>query len=127
MGLERNVCVEYGAVSSSRWALFRFDFLRSEKDIIIAEDDPRFFLQVGEYVPKSKRKAAVADDNDDDVARFVRSLIPPSSESTRKVASTARTPFSRYVAAQSLRVFSLNLRSPSADDRTRNAARLVYM
>ncbi|KAI0278621.1 pyridoxal phosphate-dependent transferase [Russula aff. rugulosa BPL654] len=42
--------------------------------IIIAEDDPYYFLQAGEYVPKSKRKAAVADD--DDVAGFVRSLVP---------------------------------------------------
>ena len=53
------------------------DFLRSEKDIIIAEDDPYFFLQVGEYVPKSKRKERAAkDDNDDDITRFVTSLIP---------------------------------------------------
>ena len=53
------------------------DFLRSEKDIIIAEDDPYFFLQVGEYVPKSKcKERAAKDDNDDDITRFVTSLIP---------------------------------------------------
>lgn len=61
-----------------RWSyslgLFIFDFLRSEKDIIIAEDDPYYFLQVGEYVPKSKRKAAAADDGD--VMGFAQSLIP---------------------------------------------------
>jgi hypothetical protein len=48
-----------------------------EKDIIIAEDDPYYILQIGEYVAKSERKAAAAaDDDDDDVARFVASLIP---------------------------------------------------
>ena len=52
--------------------------LISEKDIIIAEDDPYYFIQVGEYVPKSKRKAAAAaaDEDGDDVSRFVQSLIP---------------------------------------------------
>jgi aromatic amino acid aminotransferase I / 2-aminoadipate transaminase len=59
------------------WAFFRFYFLKSEKDIIIAEDDPYYLLQVGEYVPKSKRKAAAAAAADnDDVADFVRSLVP---------------------------------------------------
>ena len=49
------------------------------KDIIIAEDDPYYFLQIGEYVSKSKRKPAADDDDDDDddnAALFVRSLIP---------------------------------------------------
>ncbi len=60
----------------TQWALVRFDFLRSEKDIIIAEDDPYYFLQVGEHVPKSKCKEAATDDDDDDIARFIASLIP---------------------------------------------------
>ncbi|KAI0299111.1 PLP-dependent transferase [Multifurca ochricompacta] len=62
MGLERKkaiyaICVEY--------------------DIIIAEDDPYFFLQVGEFVPKSQRKLESAGgDNDNDVAHFISSLVP---------------------------------------------------
>jgi hypothetical protein len=67
-----DVCVEHGAMSSSRWALFIFDFLRSEKDII-AEDDPDFF-NLASRCQKSKRKAAVAvtADDDDDIGRFAR-------------------------------------------------------
>jgi len=63
MGLERkkaiyDVCVEY--------------------DIIIAEDDPYFFLQMGDFVPKSQREADREPEPEasEDVARFVASLIP---------------------------------------------------
>jgi len=60
LGLERkkaiyDICVEY--------------------DIIIVEDDPYYFLQVGEFVPKSQRKEAAAAAGDD-VGRFVASLVP---------------------------------------------------
>jgi len=47
-----------------------------EYDIIIAEDDPYFFLQSGDFVPKSQRKAEHEPAGGEDVARFVASLIP---------------------------------------------------
>jgi hypothetical protein len=61
MGLERkkaiyDVCVDYGAVPSSRQALFRLDFLGSEKYIIIAEDDQYFFLQVQSRNARRRRQ-----------------------------------------------------------------------
>jgi aromatic amino acid aminotransferase I len=102
--------------SSSRWAPFRFDFLRSEIDIIIAEDDPYYFLQAGEYVPKSKRKAAAADD--DDVAGFVRSLVPTFLRVDTQGRVIRMDTFSKVrrrlpTPSRSLSHFSLNLRSPS--------------
>ena len=42
-------------------------------DLIVAEDDAYFILQLGEYVPKSQR---MAEYEDKDVARFVASLVP---------------------------------------------------
>ncbi|KAH9055318.1 PLP-dependent transferase, partial [Lactarius vividus] len=61
MGLERkkaiyDICVEY--------------------DVIIAEDDPYFFLQIGEFVPKSQRKAECEPPAGEEVARFIDSLVP---------------------------------------------------
>ncbi|KAH9009853.1 PLP-dependent transferase [Lactarius deliciosus] len=62
MGLERkkaiyDICVEY--------------------DIIIAEDDPYFFLQIGEFVPKSQRKAAAGEPPaGEEVSLFIDSLEP---------------------------------------------------
>ncbi|KAH9023085.1 PLP-dependent transferase [Lactarius pseudohatsudake] len=61
MGLERkkaiyDICVEY--------------------DVIIAEDDPYFFLQVGEFVPKSQRKAEREPPVGEEVSRFIDSLVP---------------------------------------------------
>ncbi|KAI9453469.1 PLP-dependent transferase [Lactarius psammicola] len=62
MGLERkkaiyDICVEY--------------------DVIIAEDDPYFFLQFGEFVPKSQRKAAEREPPaGEEVSRFIDSLVP---------------------------------------------------
>jgi len=47
------------------------------QDIIIAEDDPYFFLQVGEYEPKSQRKAAEREPPaGEEVSRFIDSLVP---------------------------------------------------
>ncbi|KAI9464294.1 PLP-dependent transferase [Russula earlei] len=45
-------------------------------DIIIAEDDPYYFLQVGEFVPKSLRKAERESAAGEDIARFIASLVP---------------------------------------------------
>ncbi|KAH9055317.1 PLP-dependent transferase [Lactarius vividus] len=61
MGLDRkkaiyDICVEY--------------------DLIIAEDDPYFFLQLGEFVPKSQRKAERESPVGEEVARFIDSLVP---------------------------------------------------
>ncbi|KAH9046759.1 pyridoxal phosphate-dependent transferase [Lactarius hengduanensis] len=61
MGLERkkaiyDICVEY--------------------DVIIAEDDPYFFIQIGEFVPKSQRKAEREPPAGEEVERFVDSLEP---------------------------------------------------
>ncbi|KAI0247958.1 PLP-dependent transferase [Lactifluus subvellereus] len=47
-----------------------------EYDLIIAEDDPYFFLQFGEYVPKLQRKAEGEPAESEDVASFVLSLVP---------------------------------------------------
>lgn len=44
-------------------------------DIIICEDDPYFFLQIGEYVPKSVRKHQTNDADEDD-AHFLAGLAP---------------------------------------------------
>ena len=46
------------------------------QDIIIAEDDPYFFLQIGEFVPKSQRKAAECESPGGEVSQFVNSLVP---------------------------------------------------
>ncbi|KAI9432476.1 pyridoxal phosphate-dependent transferase [Lactarius indigo] len=61
MGLERkkaiyDICVEY--------------------DVIIAEDDPYFFIQVGEFVPKSQRKAEREPSAGEEVSHFIDSLEP---------------------------------------------------
>ncbi|KAH8989735.1 PLP-dependent transferase [Lactarius akahatsu] len=61
MGLERkkaiyDICVEY--------------------DLIIAEDDPYFFIQIGEFVPKSQRKAERESPAGEEVSRFIDSLVP---------------------------------------------------
>jgi len=47
-----------------------------EYDIIIVEDDPYYFLQLGEFVPKSQRKAEREPAAGEDTARFVASLVP---------------------------------------------------
>ena len=118
--------------SSSRWAPLRFDFLRSEIDIIIAEDDPYYFLQAGEYVPKSKRKAAAADD--DDVAGFVQSLVPTFLRVDTQGRVIRMDTFSKVrrhlpTPCRSLSHFAFLIESTItfADDRTRSTARLVYM
>ncbi|KAH8988718.1 pyridoxal phosphate-dependent transferase [Lactarius hatsudake] len=61
MGLERkkaiyDICVEY--------------------DVIIAEDDPYFFIQIGEFVPKSQRKAEREPPAGEEVSRFIDGLEP---------------------------------------------------
>ena len=53
-----------------------FIFKQLAQDLIIAEDDPYFFLQFGEYVPKSQRKAEGEPAESEDVANFVASLVP---------------------------------------------------
>jgi aromatic amino acid aminotransferase I / 2-aminoadipate transaminase len=52
--------------------------VQTSQDLIIAEDDPYFFLQAGEFVPKSQRKAEPEPESvaGEDVERFVASLIP---------------------------------------------------
>jgi aromatic amino acid aminotransferase I / 2-aminoadipate transaminase len=45
-------------------------------DIIIVEDDPYYFLQMGDYVPKSKREKINSKGNSDDDERFIASLAP---------------------------------------------------
>jgi aromatic amino acid aminotransferase I / 2-aminoadipate transaminase len=52
--------------------------VQTSQDLIIAEDDPYFFLQVGEFVPKSLRKSEPEPESvtGEDVERFVASLVP---------------------------------------------------
>ncbi|TFY78193.1 hypothetical protein EWM64_g5817 [Hericium alpestre] len=47
-----------------------------EFDVVIVEDDPYFFLQVGEYVPKSERTPEPALPAGDEVKQFISSLAP---------------------------------------------------
>ncbi|KAH8989736.1 PLP-dependent transferase [Lactarius akahatsu] len=66
MGLERkkaiyDICVEYD------WWY---------KTLSSPEDDPYFFLQVGEFVPKSQRKAEREPPAGEEVSRFIDSLVP---------------------------------------------------
>lgn len=52
-------------------------FILHNIDIIICEDDPYYFLQLGEYVPKSIRKhQAGHSDADQDDAHFLAALSP---------------------------------------------------
>lgn len=44
-------------------------------DIIICEDDPYYFLQIGEYVPKASRDDTVASDTEDN-AQYLAHLSP---------------------------------------------------
>ena len=47
------------------------------QDIVIAEDDPYFFIQMGKFVPKSQRKAAEDEaPAGEEVSRFIDSLVP---------------------------------------------------
>ena len=46
------------------------------QDIIIVEDDPYFFLQFREFLPKSRRQAAERERQGDDVSRFIDNLVP---------------------------------------------------
>jgi DNA-binding transcriptional MocR family regulator len=55
---------------------FALEIQQLAQDLIIAEDDPYFFLQIGEYVPKSHRKADGEPIQGGDVASFVASLVP---------------------------------------------------
>lgn len=52
--------------------LAKIDFL-SFVDIIIVEDDPYYFLQQGEYVPKDARVDA---HEEHDAEKFIASLAP---------------------------------------------------
>lgn len=47
----------------------------SLSDVIIVEDDPYYFLQMPEYVPKESRKAR-ASPFDADEDSYLRSLVP---------------------------------------------------
>ena len=47
------------------------------QDIVIAEDDPYYFLQLGEFVPKSRRKVAEREPPaEEEVSHFIDSLVP---------------------------------------------------
>ena len=47
------------------------------QDIVIAEDDPYFFLQFGEFVPKSLRKVTEYEPPaEEEVSHFIDSLVP---------------------------------------------------
>lgn len=81
MGFERkkfiyDICVEYGAPIHLLGAFDLDNPTAWFQDLIIAEDDPYFILQPGEYVPKSQRKAECEPGKGEDVARFVASLVP---------------------------------------------------
>ena len=47
------------------------------QDIVIAEDDPYYFLQLGEFVPKSRREVAEREPPaEEEVSHFIDSLVP---------------------------------------------------
>lgn len=48
-------------------------FLKSAVDVIIVEDDPYYFLQQGEYKPKSERRTAAVKHEED---KFLAGLAP---------------------------------------------------
>ncbi|KAI0041420.1 PLP-dependent transferase [Auriscalpium vulgare] len=47
-----------------------------EFDVVIAEDDPYYFMQAGQYLPKSARVADGATSSGEDVANWLHSLVP---------------------------------------------------
>jgi len=47
-----------------------------EYDVIICEDDPYYFQQVGEYIPKDRRSAPAASESVEDPARYIETLVP---------------------------------------------------
>jgi aromatic amino acid aminotransferase I / 2-aminoadipate transaminase len=47
-----------------------------EFDVIIVEDDPYYFLQVGPYTPKPNRPTKPEGSEDDDPAEHIASLAP---------------------------------------------------
>ena len=55
-------------------------------DIIICEDDPYYFQQEGEYLPKDKRRAMYT--TAEDPAHYVDSLVPSYLRSVDGVVST---------------------------------------
>ena len=116
----------------SHLSIKRVHLLRAAKDIIIAEDDPYFFLQVGEYVPKSERKAAAADNEDDNVARFVASLIPSYLRIDTQGRVIRMDTFSKVRRLGSLThsltpLILFTFQSFWEDDCTRRATRLGHM
>jgi aromatic amino acid aminotransferase I / 2-aminoadipate transaminase len=130
MGLERkkaiyDVCVDYGAVPSSRQALFRLDFLGSEKYIILQR-----------MISISSFKYKVETQGGGGRRRRLCALRSKSYFTFLRINAQGRVirmdTFSKVrcrtlTLSHSLSHFSSNLRSLSADDHTRNAARLVYM
>jgi aromatic amino acid aminotransferase I / 2-aminoadipate transaminase len=71
-----DICVEYGAPLHPLGAFDLDNPTSWSQDLIIAEDDPYFILQLGEYVPKSQRSVECEPTEGEDVARFVASLVP---------------------------------------------------
>lgn len=75
MGGERkkaiyDICVEYGGSIYERLQRHITD---TYADVIIVEDDPYYFLQEGDYKPKSERSAVSVKHNAD---KFLSSLAP---------------------------------------------------
>lgn len=79
MGLQRkkeiyDICVEYG-MSSERVIHGTAISPKSYADVVIVEDDPYYFLQMGTYVAKSER-AAQAMPLHTDPEKWIASLAP---------------------------------------------------
>lgn len=70
-----DICVEFGAVSISA-TIYMVLTAASLADVIIVEDDPYYFLQEGNYIPKAQRNHNTDQKVDDEEAAFIASLAP---------------------------------------------------
>ena len=71
-----DICVKYGQYTVKRIRLANRDGCL---DVIIVEDDPYYFLQLGTYTPKEARPSGTTlsgGSSADDSKRFVSTLTP---------------------------------------------------
>ena len=97
------------------------------QDIVIAEDDPYFFIQMGKFVPKSQRKAAEDEaPAGEEVSHFIDSLVPTFLSIDTQGRVIRLDTFSK-VRPSSVRQPGRHPLLPPIDNRARGAARVVYV
>ena len=97
------------------------------QDIVIAEDDPYFFIQIGEFVPKSQREETKHEPPvGEDVSHFINSLVP-SFLRVDTQGRVIRIDTLSKVRPSSVHQTNRHLLLPHADNRTGGTTWVVYL